>query len=334
MKTKCLLAMYGLALVLTGCHSNGPGTVARDRYDDSSSLGEPWKRQTLHNNVKLRYLDPPMFAGVGQNASGYTLGTGLGVSGTFSSDKAVHGDFMNGNGQAVYTDRPIISYTPLSGNKFVKGLMTPLTPISVYFTIQSCWPADGVLFATVSEINDLKNRGKANHGVAPPDPRFMRLLRLMREIRLCGAVAMRIEQNKNNHQNTIFTFRSNDIEPETLDEVHELRGLLRLNPDAEEIQLVFGSGASNDRKAARITRSMMQLMGTMATQVDVPAKKLAQRRATPGWETITNTAGTPRMIQIHSSKEALKDLFATIPYRDHWFCINDLDLYQSALAPS
>ena len=146
MKTTLALAGLGLSMALTGCHSIGPGSVARDRFDYSSSLGESWKRQTLLNIVKLRYLDPPIFVDVGQIVSGYTLQTGVGVNGTLSSDKAVQGDFLSANGQAVYTDRPTITYTPLTGNKFIKSLMTPLPPDAVFFTIQSGWPADAVLF--------------------------------------------------------------------------------------------------------------------------------------------------------------------------------------------
>lgn len=318
--------MLGFALVLTGCHSIGPGTVARDRFDYSSSIGESWKRQTLLNIVKLRYLDPPIFVDVGQIVAGYSLQTGVSAGGTLSSDKAVQGDFMNASGQAVYTDRPTVTYTPLTGNKFIKGLMTPLPPDSVFFTIQSGWPADGVLFATVSEINGLKNQGTSIHGVTPPDPKFMRVLQLMREIQLSGAVAMRIKQDASKQETTILTFRSKNIPQEVLDDIHELRTLLRLDPDAEEISLVFGSNPVNDREVAMVTRSMMQQMATMASQVDVPAEDVAENRASPGWETMTNGVSAPRLINIRSAKDAPKDAFVAIPYRGNWYWIDDRDL--------
>ena len=125
-KTRLSIAALGLSLALSGCKCIGPGSVPRDRSDYSDAISESWKRQTLLNIVKLRYLDPPIFVDVGQIVAGYQLQVGGTVGGQISSQRALQGNSLNLGGAATFIDRPTITYTPLTGNKFIKGLMTPL----------------------------------------------------------------------------------------------------------------------------------------------------------------------------------------------------------------
>jgi len=320
----CLLILS--TALFTSCAHIGPGTVPRDRSDYSSSIGDSWKRQTLLNIVKLRYVDPPIFVDVGQIVAGYSLQAGVSASGTLSTEKAIQGNYVSASGQAIYTDRPTITYVPLTGNKFVRGLMTPLSPESVFFMIQSGWPADSVLFAAVASLNGLKNQESSIAGVNPPDPGFLRALQLLRKIQLSEAVAMRIKQDAQQQQTTILTLRSKNVSPETLDDIHELRRLLRLDPDAEELKLVFGASSVSDKEIAVITRSMMQQMATMASQVEVPPEDVSQGRASPGWDAVAANTNAVRLIQIKCSKTKPADAFVTVEYRHHWFWIDDRDL--------
>jgi hypothetical protein len=315
-----------MALALTGCHSIGPGTVARDRFEYSGAISESWKRQTLLNIVKLRYLDPPIFVDTGQIVAGYSLETTFNAGGQISSEFAVQGDSATLGGSAKYTDRPTITYTPLTGNRFVKGLMMPLSLESVFFMIESGWPADGVLFATVASINGLKNQQSSIEGFVPADADFLRALVLMRKMQLSGAVAVRIRQNAQKQQTTILTLRSKDIAPQTLEDSLELRQLLKLDPDAQEFTLVHGATATNDKEVAVLTRSILQEMATMAAQVDVPEQDVRQGRTLAGWESISNDPSAIRLIQIHSSASSPADAFVEVHYRDRWFWIDDRDL--------
>ena len=63
-----------------GCHSIGPRTISRDRFEYSGSLAESWNNQMLLNLVKTRYLDLPIYLEVGQIVSGYSLETSLNVN--------------------------------------------------------------------------------------------------------------------------------------------------------------------------------------------------------------------------------------------------------------
>lgn len=275
----------------------------------------------LLNIVKLRYLDPPIFVDVGQIVAGYTLETTVSAGGQFADA----GNTASLGGSARFTDRPTITYTPLTGNHFVKALMTPIPPESVFFMIQSGWPAEAVLMASAASLNGLKNQETSITGVAPPDPDFLRALRLLRNLQLSGAVSMRVKQDEKRKQTSILTFRTRNTPPKTLEDMRELRLVLQLDPDAEEFELVFGGTSAHTREIAVITRSIMHIMTTMAAQVEVPQSDIDGTRATPGFQQAGG--GDPeRLVRIYSSKAKPDHPFVAVPYRDYWFWIEDGDL--------
>lgn len=312
--------------LLSGCRSIGPATVPRDRSDYSDSISDSWKKQTLLNVVKLRYVDLPIFVDVGQIVSGYSLETSLSAGGNFPETAGLGGNTATVGGSARFTDRPTVTYTPLTGNKFVKALMTPLPPESVFFTIQSGWPADAVLFGSVGAMNGLKNQESSIAGVSPPDPGFLRALELLRKIQVSGAVGLRVQTDTKKQETALVTFRSKDISEATLADIKELRKLLRLDPEAGEVKLVFGGTAVDGKELAVQTRSMLHIMGTMASQVEVPPEHIAQGRAAPGFESANNVDERLRLIRIHGSKQKPSDSYVCVRYRDVWFWIDDRDL--------
>src|SRR6516225_9697749 len=112
------VALIGSLLAMTaGCTHLGPRSVAVDRFDYSSAIADSWKQQTLINIVKLRYMDLPVFVDVASLVSGYSMQTGVSVNGTLSSQNAIQGNYASVGGQAIYTDRPTITYVPLTGEK-------------------------------------------------------------------------------------------------------------------------------------------------------------------------------------------------------------------------
>jgi len=177
----CLAA----AALLTGCAHLGPGTVAVDRSDYSTAIAESWKQQTLLNIVKLRYMDLPVFVDVSSMVAGYSLQSGVNIGGTESSAKAVQGNFLTAGAQAIYTDRPTITYVPMTGDKFLHGLIAPIDPKNIFFMLQSGYPADFVLGLTVESLNGVRNRSVAAGALREADPEFIRVLQLLRASRSC-----------------------------------------------------------------------------------------------------------------------------------------------------
>src|SRR5262245_3587687 len=320
-----LFPALAAALGAAAC-SIGPSTVARDRFDYSGSISDSWKRQTLLNIVKMRYLDPPIFVDVGQIVAGYSMETALNGGASLQEGDAFGAKVFNVGASAKFTDRPTVTYTPLTGSKFIRALLKPLTPGSVFSTIEAGWAADGVLFAAVGAINGLKNQEASVAGVNPPDPDFLRVLELMRKIQLSGAVGMRVQVDASKQETTLLTFRTKDLTEEQLANSRELRRLLRLDPEATDFQPVFGAASSGPGEVAVLTRSIFHIMQTMAVEVEVPEEDVKEGRATPGREPAAEGAGKGRLVRILSAGGKPDDAFVAVSYRRHWFWIDDRDL--------
>src|SRR4051812_27066410 len=172
----CVLAMF------TGCAHLGPKTVAVDRFDYSAAIADSWKQQTLLNIVKLRYMDLPVFMDVASIVAGYSMQTGVSVNGSVSSEHAVQGNYASFGGQAIYTDRPTITYMPLTGEKFLRSLITPIDPKNIFFMLQAGYAADFILGLTVESLNGVRNRSTAGGIIREADPEFIRALGLLREV--------------------------------------------------------------------------------------------------------------------------------------------------------
>jgi hypothetical protein len=315
------------ALFAGGCTGLGPKTIPQDRYQYSGAIADSWKRQTLLNIVKLRYLDPPIFVDVGQIVAGYSLETSANVGGQISSEAAIQGNSLLLGGAARFTDRPTVTYTPMTGDKFVRALMTPLSPESVLFTIQSGWPAEAILFTAVSRMNGLKNQEASIAGLSPADPEFIRALELFGQLQAAGSVGMRVERDAQKNETTILTMRTASASEETLAKGQELRKLLGIASDANEVKLVFGPVAASDHELAMQTRSLLHVLTLLAAQVEVPPEHVAQGRAAPGAVEAEQRGAPPlRLARIHCSKTKPTDAYVSVQYRDNWFWIDDRDL--------
>jgi hypothetical protein len=317
----CLLASL---LALTGCAHLGPKTVAVDRFDYSTAIADSWKQQTLLNIVKLRYMDLPVFVDVASIVAGYSMQTGVSVNGTLSSDKAIQGNYLTAGGQAIYTDRPTITYVPLTGEKFLRGLITPIDPKNIFFMLQAGYPADFILGLTVEGLNGVRNRSAAAGVMREADPEFIRALQLMREVQAAGAVGMRVEEDKTKGSTAVLFFRRDDVPADIVEKTAEIRRLLKLPADQQKFVLTYSPVRESENELAVNSRSMLQIMGAFASYLDVPEADLKEHRAAPAFE---NAAPESRQgaVRIHSGKDKPADAFAAVRYRGHWFWVDDGD---------
>jgi hypothetical protein len=318
----CLLLA---ATLFAGCTHVGPRTITADRFDYSTAIADSWKQQTLLNVVKLRYMDLPVFVDVASIVSGYSLETGVSAAGQLSSSGAIQGNTVTLGGSGRFTDRPTITYVPMTGEKFLRGLITPIDPKSIFFMLQAGYAADFILGLTVESLNGVRNRSTTGGTVRQADPEFIRVVQLLREAQVAGVFGMRVEEDKAKGQTAVLFFRRDDVPAELLEKTAEIRRLLKLPPDQQKYVLAYSPVRGAENELTVNSRSMLQIMGAFASGLDVPEADLQVGRATPAFESAA--PGSRRDgVRIHSGDARPADAFAAVQYRGHWFWIDDGDL--------
>ncbi len=315
------LLIFVLPVVfLPACSPIGPNTVARDRFEYTDAISESWKKQMLLNIVKIRYADAPVFLEVSSVISQYALEIELQASASWNAFLPTDSQMVGGRSR--YTDRPTITYTPLTGEKFTREILTPIPPTAILTLIQGGWPIDRVLEICVKSINRIDNRAGSPAFLREADPKFYRLISELRVIQQQGGVGVRLEKKEGEVKSVLF------FEPAGDDQVKQrlvrLKELLNLSPDTHEYKLVYGRMPQSRSELAIQSRSLMEIILELSTYIDVPQKDLDEGRILPTLPlSVEESAGQPPLIRIHSSKKQPSDAYLSVRYRDHWFYIDD-----------
>lgn len=325
---RALLA-FGAAAVgsLSGCASIGPGTVSRDRIDYLSSIGESWKEQTLMNIVRLRYGDAPTFLEVSSVVSGYTFQGQLSAGGQFGSARtnSLPRSLATIGGNATYIDRPTISYTPISGDRFTRSMLRPLSPQAVFELIEAGYPGDSVLLVTTRGLNGIRNRSSMGGREHEADDRFYPLVEALRRLQLSGSVSIRRERRGQDEVAHLIIARPPTTE--TQRDLAMVLGTLGLRPDRNgEITILAGSLPRAPNELTILTRSMIEMLVEIAAGIDVPEADVAEGRTGPSLRRpdAAHRADQP-LIRVRTSPSQPADAFAAVQYRDNWYWVDDRD---------
>jgi len=322
--------LAGLVLLLffiTACTSIGPATVPRDRVDYVNAIGTSWERETLLNIVKLRYGHAPVFLSITQVVTGYQFQGTASAGVTASNFTAVSNTFgLTGaaSAQGQYTDRPTIIYTPLTGVDFLQKLMTPISPSAVLFVLQAGYPANIIMPLALDSINGISNESRREMGHAA-DPRFIRLVQMIRDLELADAVQVRIEHPKNTSETSLITFPSSR-DPQAKAESAEVRSLLGLRPGLQKFAVYYGGYSGKDDEISMMTRSMLQVMLELAAVIQVPQLEESESKVTPGL--VEGQANQTRMplLNILTGTNLPADPSIAVQYNGRWFWIADTDI--------
>ena len=355
-----MLAAVSLGLfTLPGCSGIGPTTVVPSRFDYTTAIGDSWKQQMLINMVRVRYGEAPVFLDVASVISQFQILGGVNWNGTFNNQSSSNAHTLGAAGNiadpatgalnwggtfgspflsssqnvgvtGTYADRPTITYMPLSGDKFTRTFMKPLQPPAILALIQAGYPIDLVLRFCTHSVNGVRNRYGGSARARHADPEFYPLLERLRRIQDSGAMGFRVQ--KTGEMEGVVLSLQGKVDASTQEDIDFVRKTLGLEPGGGEFRVAYGSVAKDSRELAILTRSILEIMVDLSSCIEVPPKHVEQKRVNPTMPDDTvEGAPVPPLIRIQSSRSLPGDAFVAVPYRNHWFWIDDRDMRSKSI---
>jgi hypothetical protein len=313
-------------MLTAACSQYGPGLVREGRNDYNIAVRQTSDEQVLLNLVRLRYADNPFWLEVGSVTTQFSVSRGSNTQ----LDTSEFLDYGWRIGADVrYSETPTISYTPVSGEQFVRNILRPMDFDTFLLMANSGWDVDDLLRLTASRINGLPNAPNAEGSVprkAPKFEGFNRATALLREMQERDVLRFRYQDPSNETRPTMY------IKETALDwpEVEEFRGLLGLKEKRRLYDLHIIADKPNPDSIGIDFRSLAEIIQFLSTSVDVPARDLDAGRAMVtvdengrrfDWSRVTGN-----LFDIRSTDEQPEDAAVAVYYRGAWFYIDDTDL--------
>ncbi len=151
----------------------------------------------------------------------------------------------------------------------------------------------------------------------------------MRDVQADGALGMRVEEDKARNATGVVFFRRDDVSPEIAAKAAEIRRLLKLPADGQRFTLVYSPARGAEHELTVNSRSMLQIMGAIASFVDVPAEHTQGNGVAPTFRICPRNSRADRA-RIHSGRDKPEHAFAAVKYRDYWFWVDESDYADQA----
>jgi len=314
MRTKLVLASL-LCIAIGGCNSIGPRAMRVGRSSYNDALAETQSEQLLHNLIRIRYLEMPVFLEVTSVNTQYEMRSDMraSIGGIFDEPfDLARGDASLGTG---IVERPTVTYAPLQGDDFVRRIMSPLGLDTLSLMVRSGWRLEHVMLVCLQSLGPAPNApGAAGpaHEAQIDNDEFLRVVRLMGVAARSGGGTMR-EDGKGGFVMDL------DVENPRVLEWLEAMGV----PPAPTVPVHRGFSHVSPSISMQ-TRSLLAAMFYLSLGIDLPPAHVETGEVPippdPRFRDITSD-----FFNVRSSESAPERAFIKTKYRDHWYYIDDTD---------
>ncbi len=307
----------------SSCTTLGPSSIASGRAAYTDVITRTNDEQLLNTLVRMRYAETTTMLVVSSvtTQSEVSLGTGI-QTGTGSAKDAYSGNLVPFELSGGYRDTPTISYTPLSGEHYLKQLVTPISLDLYGLLIDSSRDAEAMLRLLTRGIADMESPVQYESARAAD---LAQTLTLMGRLRRAGLLSFAYDAGADDRITGVALVLQRPA-GRTSDDTAALMALLG-KPVPEQagaqvrLPLRMGPVTTAQDSLQLQTRSTLEMLQLASRGVDVPQSQLESGIAPPD-----EAASAQPFLKVHSGTSAPDDPFVAVQYRGHWFWVDSSDI--------
>ncbi|NTV88064.1 MAG: hypothetical protein HGA21_15150, partial [Burkholderiaceae bacterium] len=301
-------------------------SVKATRIEYNQAIQQTNDQELLLNLVRLRYRDTLYFLNVERVASSLEITSSIAASAAIPEGSAK--TFTLGEASYSFMENPTVFYLPLEGEKFVRQMMTPFNLNLLVLLTTSGWSVERVFTVMLREMNGIKNAPSASGPTpshAPEYRTFQETMQLFRSIQQQDGFDLgRIPDDE-----AALELRFAPTQAGS-EEARRLREILGLNPKLDRFRLKLGIGQIDDATITLLPRSMVSSLSYLSQSVQVPkdheASGIVTRTLEKDGQPFDWNRIFDRVLRIRTAEKAPETAAIAVPYRGHWYYIDDSDL--------
>lgn len=309
-----------VALGFSGCAVIGPQSITGGRGTYTEVINQTEDEQILNVLVRQRYDETFGMISVASITANLqfsaSIGSNIGIGG--SSNYA--GNLVPLSAGVGYEENPTISYVPLSGEDFMRRMLTPVIA-SEWILLGKFDHRPGYMdILSALRYNGLQNKLLTGE---PTSPEFLRFVDLLEQLRKAGVLDTVQTSDTGDRDHYAWDIHDyHDVHRDSLREFFDLIGIqAKLDGSKIRLPLLYAVGSSDS--AVHIeTRSAFSILRVFGSGIEIPPAHLEAGIVEP------LNSGLPedrRVITIRSSEARPDNATVRIRFRDWWFYIDASD---------
>ncbi len=310
-----------IQLGLAACTVVGPNAIYSGRLAYNAAISETNNQQMLMVLVNNRYGETTHLLNIASVTANVSVRSSSVIQAGFGAKSNYDGNLVPFAGGVIYEENPTISYVPVAGEKYFRQITTPVPIDMVARLLDTQHDPEFIYLALVSAANNIRNPAFLLQNQVPA-PQFNTFSSLMTALSQNNIVIW----HPYSVPETGLTISSEGVSAKQQESLQQLYRLLNLPPATTATKPlhvpVVPDYSGTATGALKIeTRSIMELVELMSSQVEVPAHDLDSGIAAifpPGGE-------FARTFRVRYSSSKPDSAYVAVEHRNGWHYIHEAD---------